>query len=119
MTREHKREALKERIAVAQARFNDRPPDEIVADAAAAAFDFAKQNPLVVIGGAVVLGLTIGSLSRRGRKAARTGGILARIAIDAAIGFALAMYEKANHAPKEVGLAKGQDLIEQQKTDQE
>ena len=119
MTREHKREALKERIAAAQARFSDRPPEEIVADAAGAAFDFAKQNPLVVIGGAVVLGLTLGSLSRHGRKAATIGGILARIATDAAIEFALTMYQKVNHESKEVGLAKGQDLIEQQKTDQE
>ncbi|MDA0819154.1 MAG: hypothetical protein O3C52_06940 [Proteobacteria bacterium] len=119
MTRKHKREALKDRIAVAQARFSDHTPEEIAADAAGATFDFAKKNPLVVIVGAVVLGLTLGNLSRRGRKVATTGGILARIATDAAIGFALAMYQKTNHVPKEVGLAKGQDLIEKQKSDQE
>ncbi|NNF93240.1 MAG: hypothetical protein HKM91_01410 [Altererythrobacter sp.] len=119
MKRDKKREALKERVAAAQARFSDRAPEEIVADAAGAAVTFAKQNPVLVIGGVVVIGLTLASFSRRGRKAATTGGVLTRIATDAAIGFALAMYEKASHAQKEVGLVKGQDLIEQQGNDQD
>ena len=118
MTRDQKREALKERIAAAQARFGDRSPEEIVADAASATFTFAKQNPFLVIGAAAVLGLALGSFSRRGRKTAATGGLFTRIATDAAIGFAFAMYEKFSAAQKEVGLAKGQDLIAQE-SDQE
>jgi len=91
----------------------ERPPERIAADAADAAVSFAKQNPILVIGGVAVLGLAIGGISRRGRKAAAKGGMLSRIATDAAIGFALAMYEKANAARNEVHLAKGQDLIGQ------
>lgn len=117
MTREQQRAALKERIAKAQARFGDRSPEELAADAAQSALNFAKQNPLLIIGGTIALGLALGSLTRRGRKAAATGGIFTRIATDAAIGFAFAMYEKANAAKSEVGLAKGQDLIEEN-TDQ-
>jgi len=113
MTREQKREALKERIAAAQARLGERPPEKIAADAADAAVSFAKQNPILVIGGVAVLGLAIGGISRRGRRAAAKGGMLSRIATDAAIGFALAMYEKANASRNEVHLAKGQDLIGQ------
>ncbi|MBO6609133.1 MULTISPECIES: hypothetical protein [Altererythrobacter] len=118
MTREQKREALKERIAAAQARFGDRSPEDIASDAASAAFQYAKQNPVVVIGGALALGLALGSFTRRGRKAAAAGGLFTRLATDVAIGFAVAMYEKAHHAKSEVGLAKGQELIEQN-SDQE
>ena len=115
MTRDQKREALKERIAAAQARFGERSPEAIAADAASSAFNFAKHNPAIVLGGAVVLGLALGSFSKRGRKAAAAGGMFTRIATDAAIGFALAMYEKASAAKSEVAIAKGQDLIEQKR----
>ena len=118
MTRDQKREALKERIAAAQARFGTRSPEEIAADAASAAFGYAKEKPFVVLGGAVLIGLVLGSLSKRGRKSAAAGGMVTRLATDAAIGFALAIYEKANATKTEVGLAKGQDLIEQS-SDQE
>ncbi len=119
MTREDKREALKERIAASQARFADNTPKEVAASAASAAINFVKKHPVLALGGAAVLGLALGSFSRSGRRAAAAGGLLTRLATDAALGFAFAMYEKANHASKEVGLAKGQNLIEQQKNDQE
>lgn len=112
MTREDKREALKERIAASQARFADKQPEETAASAASAAFNFVKKHPVLAIGGAAVLGLALGSFSRSGRRAAAAGGLLTRLATDAALGFAFAMYEKASAAQSEVDLAKGQDLIE-------
>ena len=113
MTREQKREALKERVAAAQARFDDRTPEEIAAKAASSAINFAKQNPAVVIGGATVIAFAIAKLSRGSRKAKTNNGVFSRFATDTIIGFALAMYEKANAQESEVGIAKGQDLIEQ------
>ena len=95
MMREEKREVLRGKIEAARSRFGDRPPEDIAAEAASAAFTYAKQNPWIFIGGAAVLGLALGTLTKRGRKAATASGLLGRLATDAAIGFALAMYEKA------------------------
>ena len=79
MTREQKREALKERIAAARARFGDRSPEDIASDAASAAFQYAKQNPVVVIGGALALGLALGDRADSGvvRPGARRAEITA------------------------------------------
>lgn len=115
MTRDERREVLKGKIEAARSRFGDRSPEDIAAEAASAAVDYAKQNPWVVIGGAVALGLAIGAMTRQGRKAAAKSGLLGRLATDAAIGFAIAMYEKAQHKT-EAGIAKTQELIGQDKT---
>ena len=112
MTRDTKREALRQRIEAAQERLAGRSPQEIASDAAESAVSFAKENPWVVVGGVVAAGLIIASFTRSGKKAAKSTSLFTRIATDAAIGFALAMYEKANEKV-EVGIAKGQDLIEQ------
>lgn len=111
MTREEKREVLKGKIEAARARFGDRSPEDIAAEAASKAFAYAKQNPWVFIAGGAILGLALGTLSRNGRKAATASGLLGRLATDAAIGFALAMYEKAS-SKAEIENAKTQELIE-------
>ena len=113
MTREEKREMLKGKIEAARARFGDRHPEDIAAEAASKAFTYARQNPWTFIAGGAILGLALGTLSRRGRKAATASGILGRLATDAAIGFALAMYEKAGRKA-EVENAKSQELLEHQ-----
>lgn len=101
MTSEAKRSALRERIEQAQARLAGRPPSELAREAAHEAIDFAKANPMVVIGAAAALGLALGAMSRGGRKAATATGVLSRIATDAAFAFALAMYERATERAEE------------------
>ncbi len=96
MTSEDKRNALRERITTAQQRLSNTAADHYARIAARKVVDFAKGNPLLLIGGGLALGLTLGSLSRRSSRAAATAaGLLGRIATDAAIAFALAMYERA------------------------
>lgn len=96
MTSEDKRGALRARISKAQQRMTARPASDIARDTAGSVIEYAKTNPLIVIGGAVAIGLTLGSLTRGGRKAATATGLLGRIATDAAIAFALTMYERAS-----------------------
>lgn len=95
MTSEDKRSALRERITTAQQRLSNSSGDDYARIAAKKVVEFAKGNPLLLIGGGLALGLTLGSLSRRSRTAATAAGLLGRIATDAAIAFALAMYERA------------------------
>ena len=113
MTREEKRVELKGKIEAARERFRDHPPEDIAVEAASAAFTYAKQNPWVFVGGGAIIGLTLGILSRRSQKTKKTSSVLGRIATDVAIGFALAMYEKASQRA-ELRTAKSQELIEQQ-----
>ena len=54
MTREEKREVLKGKIEAARARFGDRSPEDIAAEAASKAFAYAKQNPWVFIAGGAI-----------------------------------------------------------------
>ena len=101
MTSDEKRVALRDRIAKAQQRLTEHPASEQARDTAGALIDYAKRNPALVVGGAAALGLVLGSLSRSGRKAATATGLLGRIATDAAIAFALAMYERAAERARE------------------
>jgi hypothetical protein len=96
VTSQDKRIALRERITKAQQRISENPASGYAREAADHAVGFAKRNPLVVVGGAVTLGLALGSLSQRGKRAAATTGLMGRIATDAAIAFAVAMYERAS-----------------------
>lgn len=99
MTSDDKRSALKRRITAAQHRIEANPASEYARDAANAAYDFARKNPIALIGGAAVLGLALGSLSKRGRKTATATGLLGRFATDAAVAFALAIYGRASQRP--------------------
>lgn len=112
MTSEANRTALRERIEKAQQRLTNRPASEYARDAAHEAIDFVKANPLLVIGAAAAVGLALGTMSRGGRKAATATGFLGRIATDAAIAFALTMYERASERRDEAAQNEGdlQDL---------
>ncbi|MFZ9396807.1 MAG: hypothetical protein ACO25F_12200, partial [Erythrobacter sp.] len=93
-----KRRALRQRIDNAQQRLDLAPAKAPAAARANGALAYAKDNPALVIGGVAAVAIALGLLTRRGGKVASSAnatGVLTRIATDAAIAFALAMYEKA------------------------
>jgi F0F1-type ATP synthase membrane subunit b/b' len=65
-----KRDALRARIEASERRNAERNIADQARDAANAAVDYTRANPLTVIGGAVAFGLVLGLLSRPGRRAA-------------------------------------------------
>jgi ElaB/YqjD/DUF883 family membrane-anchored ribosome-binding protein len=64
------RDALRARIEAAERRNAERSLADQAREAATAAADYTRANPLTVIGGAVALGLVIGLLTRPGRRVA-------------------------------------------------
>lgn len=66
-----KRDSLRARIEAAERRNADRTLADNAREAAQAAADYTRANPLIVIGGAVAVGLAIGLLTRPGRQMAR------------------------------------------------
>lgn len=64
------RDALRAKIEANERRIAERTFADEAREGAQAAGEYAKQNPLVVVGGAVALGLLIGLMTRAGRKAA-------------------------------------------------
>lgn len=65
------RDALRARIEAAERRNAERTLADDARDAAKAAADYTRANPLAVIGGAVAVGLVIGLLTQPGRRAAK------------------------------------------------
>lgn len=65
-----KRDALRARIDAAERRNADRTLADQAREAADAAMDYTRANPAKVIGGAVLVGLVIGLLTRPGRQVA-------------------------------------------------
>ena len=64
------RDALRARIEAAERRNADRTLADQAREAAEAAVDYTRTNPLTVIGGALAVGLLIGLLTRPGRRMA-------------------------------------------------
>lgn len=64
------RDALRARIEAAERRNADRTLADQAREAADAAVDYTRANPLTVIGGALAVGLLIGLLTRPGRRMA-------------------------------------------------
>ncbi len=64
------RDALRARIEAAERRNAERTLADQARDAATAAVDYTRANPLTVIGGAIAAGLVIGLLTRPGRRVA-------------------------------------------------
>ena len=64
------RDALRARIEAAERRNADRTIADQAREAAEAAVDYTRANPLTVIGGALAVGLVIGLLTRPGRRVA-------------------------------------------------
>lgn len=63
-----RRDSLRARIDAAERRNAERTLAEDARAAAAAAVDYTRAHPLTVLGGALVLGLVIGALTRPGRQ---------------------------------------------------
>jgi hypothetical protein len=64
------RDGLRARIEAAERRNADRTLADQAREAATAAVDYTRANPLTVIGGALAAGLVIGLLTRPGRRVA-------------------------------------------------
>ena len=80
LTDEQKRAELRARIEAGNKRLEERTLADQAKDAAGTAVEFAKKHPLATVGGAVVLGLAIGAMTRPGRRAGRKGGRMASVA---------------------------------------
>lgn len=74
-TPQAKRDALRAKIEASERRIADRTVSDQTKDAMGTAKDYAKEHPLVVVGGAVALGLIIGMLTRPGRRIAHRAAI--------------------------------------------
>ncbi|KEO91345.1 hypothetical protein EH31_01385 [Erythrobacter longus] len=68
---ETKRDALRQKIEANERRIAERTLGEQAKETIDAAVDYTRENPLKVIGGAVVIGLAIGLMTQPGRRVAR------------------------------------------------
>ncbi|MEL6738112.1 MAG: hypothetical protein AAFY19_11925 [Pseudomonadota bacterium] len=89
------RDELRAKIEARERRIAARTLADEARDAAQSATAYAKEHPLQVVGGAIVLGLVIGALTKPGRRAA----------VGAATGTANAVGGAASGAAKTVGKA--------------
>jgi len=98
------RDELRAKIEASERRIAERTLADEARDAVNTASDYARQNPLQVIGGAVALGVVIGLMSGKGRRAARKAAAGAASAVsDAASGAAGTVSSTASGAAKTVG----------------
>lgn len=95
LTDAEKRDQLRARIEAGERRNEERSFADQAKDVADSAIEFAKKHPVATVAGAVVVGLAIGAMTRRGRELGRRGGSLASYAADAAIAYGLSMIEGA------------------------
>ena len=107
MTTDEKRAELRDKIEAGEKRHEERALSDRAKDAATTATEFVKEHPLATLGGAVVLGLAIGAMTRPGRRVARRGGVLAGLAADAAIAYGLSAFDRAGDLAR-----NGQDRLE-------
>lgn len=66
------RDELRAKIEASERRIAQRTFADQARDAAEVAADYTKANPLKVVGGAVVVGLVIGAMTKPGRRAAKS-----------------------------------------------
>jgi ElaB/YqjD/DUF883 family membrane-anchored ribosome-binding protein len=67
-----KKDALRMKIEASERRIQERSLAESAKEAADSAIEYTRQNPLTVVGGAIVVGLLIGLMTKPGRRAAGT-----------------------------------------------
>jgi len=89
------RDELRAKIEASERRIAERTLADQAQEAAGAATEYVKQNPLTVLGGAIALGLVVGAMTQPGRRAAR----------NAATGAANAVSGAASGAAQTVGTA--------------
>jgi len=67
-----KRDELRAKIEASERRIAERTLADDARDAASAATEYAKKNPLTVVGGAIAVGLIVGLMTKPGRRAAKS-----------------------------------------------
>lgn len=70
-TEDDKRDALRVKIEASERRIAERTFADQAREAADAALDYTKANPLKVVGGAIAVGLVLGLMTNSGRRVAR------------------------------------------------
>ena len=95
LTPANPRDELRAKIEASERRIAERTFADQAKEAAEAATDYARKNPLTVLGGAVVVGILIGAMTSPGRRVARK----------AATGTASAVSGAASGAARTVGNA--------------
>lgn len=107
MTSDQKREQLREKIEAGEKRNEERSLADAAREAADTATTFAKEHPIAVVGGAVVVGLAIGAMTKPGRQLTKRGGVLAGLLTDAVIAYGISIMDKAGEVARD-----GQDRLE-------
>lgn len=79
-----KRDELRTKIEASERRVAERTLADQAQEAAGAATEFVKQNPLAVLGGAIAAGLLIGAMTKPGRRAAKSAATGAASAVGGA-----------------------------------
>ena len=80
LTDEERRENLRERIEAAETRNEERSLGDYAREATDTATEFVKEHPITAIAGVAAIGLTIGAMTRPGRRLGRRAGALATYA---------------------------------------
>ena len=100
---QQKRDQLRARIEAGERRNEERTLSDQARDAADTAVEFTKKHPYAVIGGAIAVGLAIGAMTRPGRRLGKRGGVLAGLAVDAALAYGARMLDNATNAAQLAG----------------
>ena len=95
-----KRDELRAKIEASERRLAERTIADDAKEAAGAATTYVKENPMIVLGGAIAAGLVIGMMTKPGRRAA---GKAASGAAGAASGAAKGAAKSAGKAVKSRG----------------
>ena len=101
-----KREALRAKIEAGETRQAERSFAEQAKAAADDALEFVKANPLKSVAAVAAGALLIGAMTRPGRRAGKKAGKLAGLATDAALAYALGLFDAGKDVADE-----GQDRL--------
>lgn len=105
------RDLLRSRIEAAQQRNASAGLGTRAREAADSAKDFVREHPLATVAGVAVIGLLLGSMTSRGRRAGRAAGSRAGkwigYALDAGLAYAATARDSAGEAAR-----KGQERLE-------
>ncbi len=100
---EQKRAQLRKKIEAGEKRNAERSFADQAKDVADSAVEFTKKHPFAVIGGAIVIGLAIGAMTRPGRRLSRRGGALATLAFDSLLAYGARAIDGAANAAEYAG----------------
>jgi len=95
MTDDQKREELKKRIEAGEERLAARSLATTAREAGENATRFVRKHPLATIGGAIVVGLAIGAMTKPGRRLGKRGSVFAAMLADAAIAYGMKAISQA------------------------